>query len=109
VNAKHRKVVEAILTRPTLADIVFRDIEALLIALGCEVHEGAGSRVAFVRGSLRLYLHRPHPGKEAKRYQVESVREFPEKLNIGAVSAKGRAERELLAPGGKARSAKGAR
>jgi hypothetical protein len=69
--------------RPTLASVVFRDIEALLIACGCERDEGVGSRVAFIRGSLRLYLHRPHPGKEARRYQVESVREFPEELDIG--------------------------
>lgn len=40
-----------------------------------EVREGNGSRVVFeLEEGGRLYLHRPHPGKEAKKYQVEEVR-----------------------------------
>jgi hypothetical protein len=46
----------------------------LIIGLGGEVREQAGSRVAFDLNGRRLYLHRPHPSKEAKRYQVEEVR-----------------------------------
>lgn len=38
--------------------------------------EGRGSRVAFKLGKARIFLHRPHPGKEAMKYQIESVREF---------------------------------
>ncbi|WP_338862526.1 hypothetical protein [Mycetohabitans rhizoxinica] len=30
----------------------------------------------------RRYLHRPHPGKEAKRYQVESLRDWFIELGI---------------------------
>ena len=83
MRTKHRKLVAAIFATPTSASIVFTAIESLLLALGCEREEGAGSRVAFIHGATRLYLHRPHPGKEAKRYQVESVREFLEALRIG--------------------------
>ena len=82
MKTKHRKVLTAIFTKPTPASIVFADIEALLAAVGCELEEGAGSRVAFIRGTARLYMHRPHPGKEAKRYQVEAVREFLETQEI---------------------------
>ena len=82
MKTKHRKVLAAIFTKPTPASIVFADIEALLAAVGCEMEEGAGSRVAFIRGTARLYMHRPHPGKEAKRYQVEAVREFLETQEI---------------------------
>lgn len=28
----------------------------------------------------RIYMHRPHPEKEAKRYQVEQFREFLQRL-----------------------------
>ncbi|MFZ5835662.1 MAG: type II toxin-antitoxin system HicA family toxin [Pseudomonadota bacterium] len=38
--------------------------------------EGKGSRVAFVIKGVRADFHRPHPGKNAKRYQIRAVREF---------------------------------
>lgn len=82
MKTKHRKVLAAVYTRPTLSSIVFADVEALLLAIGCEIEKGAGSRVAFIRGNARLYMHRPHPGKEAKRYQIEEARAFLERLEI---------------------------
>jgi hypothetical protein len=74
MKAKHRKTLEAIFKRPTNGGIVFADIESLVIALGGEIWEGSGSRVAFELNDRRRYLHRPHPGKDARRYQVEEVR-----------------------------------
>jgi hypothetical protein len=50
--------------------------EVLLIALGCQVIEGRGSRVRFVFNCMITAFHRPHPAKEAKPYQVEQAREF---------------------------------
>jgi hypothetical protein len=82
MQAKHRKTVAAIFAQPTRANIRFADIEALLTALGGELDEGAGSRVSFTLHDERLHLHRPHPGKEAKRYQVEQTREFLERLGV---------------------------
>jgi hypothetical protein len=38
--------------------------------------------VSFTLHDERLHLHRPHPGKEAKRYQVEQTREFLERLGV---------------------------
>ncbi|OGW44384.1 MAG: pilus assembly protein HicB [Nitrospirae bacterium RBG_13_41_22] len=82
MKAKHRRTLEAIFATPTRAGIVFSDIEALMIAIGGEVREGEGSRVAFeLKGSWR-YLHRPHPGKEAKKYQVEELREWLKYLEV---------------------------
>jgi len=84
VNRKQRKVFDSILRIPTLATIKFSDIEKLLISLGAKVIEGRGSRVAFVfPNSLKWEEHRPHPNKEAKKYQVESVRDFLQKLGYG--------------------------
>ncbi|GAA0712255.1 type II toxin-antitoxin system HicA family toxin [Dokdonella soli] len=82
MKARHRKTLEAIFSKPTRANIVFADIEALLLSLDGEVREGAGSRVAFGLAGSRHYLHRPHPGKEAKRYQVEDLRAWFTELGI---------------------------
>lgn len=82
MNSKHRKTLQAVFTRPTPASVVFSDIEALVKALGGEVVERAGSRVKIVLKGLEWRCHRPHPGKEARRYQVEEAREFFERAGV---------------------------
>jgi len=76
MNRKHQKTLRAIFSVPTSASINFADIEKLLIALGAEATEGRGSRLGFVLNNQKLFVHRPHPAKEAKKYQVENFREF---------------------------------
>jgi hypothetical protein len=76
MKARHRKTLEYLFARPTRSGVIFAEIEALVVALGGEVREGNGSRVAFELAGTRKYLHRPHPGKEAKKYQVEALREW---------------------------------
>jgi hypothetical protein len=80
MNAKHRKTLIAILSRPTSTSIVFADIEALIKALGGSISEREGSRVKIEIKGEQWRCHRPHPGKEAKRYQVEEVRELLERV-----------------------------
>ncbi len=82
MKGKHRRTLEAIFATPTRSGIVFSDIEALVTAIGGEVREGEGSRVAFELKGSRRYLHRPHPGKEAKKYQVEELREWLRYLEV---------------------------
>ena len=82
MNSKHRKTLAAIFGKPTSASIVFSDIEALIKALGGSVHEREGSRVKLVLGGNEWRCHRPHPGKEAKRYQVEEARALLEQAGI---------------------------
>ncbi len=67
---------------PTSGTLHWADIEALLIAVGCEVVEGRGSRVRFVKGQELESFHRPHPAKEAKKYQVEAARAFLTRLGV---------------------------
>ncbi len=74
MNSKHRKTLEAIFSKPTSASLEWARIEALLLAVGCELIEGRGSRVRFVHGQHVGTFHRPHPAKEAKPYQVEDAR-----------------------------------
>ena len=82
MNTRHRKTLRTIFAKPTSATIVFADIEALLVALGGEVHEREGSRVKIIIASEQWRCHRPHPGKEAKRYQVEEIRELLERIGV---------------------------
>ena len=82
MKAKHRRTLEAIFTRPTRGGILFVDIEALVLALNGEIREGDGSRVVFELNGKRKYMHRPHPGKEAKKYQVEDIRAWFQELEV---------------------------
>ena len=82
MNAKQRKTLAAIFARPTSASIVFADIETLIKALGGTVIEREGSRVRIELRGEQWRCHRPHPGKEAKRYQVEEARELLERAGV---------------------------
>jgi hypothetical protein len=82
MKAKHRRTLDAIFTRPTRGGIVFADIEALVLALNGEIREGDGSRVVFELNGKRKYLHRPHPGKEGKKYQVEDIRAWFQEMEV---------------------------
>ena len=76
MNTKHLKTLSAIFDTPTRANITFSDMESMVKAMGGEVIEREGSRVILsVAGGL-WHAHRPHPGREAKKYQVESFRNF---------------------------------
>jgi hypothetical protein len=61
---------------------VFSHIEALVIAVGGDVREGEGSRVVVEIEGSRKYLHCPHRGREAKKYQVEELREWFIQLEV---------------------------
>jgi len=82
MNARHRRTLGALFSTPTPASVQWVDIERLLLALGCRIIEGSGSRVRFERDGRVAIFHRPHPGKEAKRYQVRDARDYVERLGI---------------------------
>lgn len=80
MNSKHRKALSAVFAEPVSGTIEWAAIESLLIAVGCKVIEG--SRVRFEKGSKVASFHRPHPEKEAKRYQVKDARNYLTQLGI---------------------------
>lgn len=82
MNSKQRKTLIAVFRDPVSAGIEWSDIEKLLIAAGAELVEGRGSRVRFVKGDMIETFHRPHPEKEAKRYQVRAARAFLQRIGI---------------------------
>jgi len=83
MKSKHAKTLRALFTKPTLATIAFSDIESLIIALGGTVSEGDGSRVGLYLGKDTVkHAHRPHPGKETKKYLVEEIRAWLEHQGV---------------------------
>ena len=82
VNGRQKKTLSTVFADPVSGTIAWADIESLLIAVGCEVIEGNGSRVRFnFRGEIASF-HRPHPAKEAKRYQVKDARRFLTQIGV---------------------------
>lgn len=76
MNSTHRKTLAEIFSLPVSGSLEWRKIEALFTASGAERIEGNGSRVSFILNGEKADFHRPHPGKEAKRYQVKDARDF---------------------------------
>jgi hypothetical protein len=76
MNAKHEKTLDAIFANPVSGSIKWRDVEALLIALGAEMSEGSGSRVRFTLSGQTLFLHRSHPAPDTRRWAIRDIREF---------------------------------
>ena len=82
VNSKQARTLKAIFADPVSGTVEWAAIEKLLAAVGCEVVEGSGSRVRFVKDGMVESFHRPHPEKEAKRYQVRAAREYLVRLGV---------------------------
>jgi hypothetical protein len=82
MDNKHRKVLEALFEKPERANLDWKDIEALLLALGAEISEGNGSRVRVALKGVRAVFHRPHPRKVANKGTVKSVRRLLEAAGV---------------------------
>lgn len=82
MKSKHIRLLSKIFATPTSGTLVWSEIEALLVSLGCEVEEKAGSAIKIFHGDDLLFLHRPHPQKEAKKYQVREVAAFLTKIGV---------------------------
>jgi hypothetical protein len=76
VSKKHRSTLQAVFDDPVRSNIAWRDVEAMLVALGAEITEGAGSRVRIALNGVRAVFHRPHPQKETDKGAIRSLRRF---------------------------------
>lgn len=76
MNCRQRRTLEAIFARPTLATVVWADVESLLRAIGASISQGKGLRVRVEFNGERAVFHEPHPEKEAAKGAVEAVRDF---------------------------------
>lgn len=82
MNSKRKKTLKQVFQEPVLGAVAWADVEALLLAAGAELIEGSGSRVRFCKGREVETFHRPHPAKEAKRYQIRAARNFLQRIGV---------------------------
>ena len=82
MNNKQRKTLAAVFTDPVPGTIEWAAVESLLLAAGVRRIEGRGSRVRFEKDGQIESFHRPHPTKEAKRYQVRAARAFLKRIGV---------------------------
>ena len=76
MKRRHQRTLERIFARPTSGTIPWSDIESLFKALGADVSERAGSRVAVVLfGEVRVF-HRPHPSPDTDKGAINSIRDW---------------------------------
>ena len=72
--SKMKKLIKRLKLKPN--DFGFDEAETLLTALGFRKSNkgtSSGSRVGFIKGNTKINLHRPHPRKELKRYQIDDI------------------------------------
>ncbi len=76
MNKKHRQILKDIFENPVRSNILWSDVEKLLIALGADLSEGRGSRIRIALNGVRAVFHRPHPRKETDKGAIVSMRRF---------------------------------
>ena len=76
MNSKQKKILDTVFSNPVRSNIVWSDIEKMLMALGAEISEGNGSWVRIALNGVRAVFHRPHPEKETDKGAVVSLRRF---------------------------------
>ena len=82
MRRKHRKTLNAIFRHPTQSGVRWDDIESLFMACSAHIEEREGFRVYVELNDVAGHFHRPHPGKEARKRAVESVRRFLDATGI---------------------------
>ena len=78
MKPKHSKTLERIFSKPVSANIKWKDIEALFVALGAEVSEREGSRVGVVLFNEVRIFHRPHPTPTTDKGAISNIRKWLE-------------------------------
>ena len=82
ISSRHHRTLERIFTRPTPSDIRWSEIESLLLAVGVEIEERSGSRVALIGDGRVLVVHRPHPQPVTARDTVRDLMRFLTSIGV---------------------------
>lgn len=78
MKQKHTRTLAAVFSRPMSGSISWSDIESLFRALGADIQEREGSRIAVVLfGEVRVF-HRPHPAPDTDKGAIASIRKWLE-------------------------------
>ncbi|NIM40158.1 MAG: addiction module toxin, HicA family [Hydrogenophaga sp.] len=84
MKRSHERTLKQLWAHPVSANLAWKDIEALFRALGADVSEREGSRVAVVLfGEVKVF-HRPHPSPHTDKGAVASVRRWLEQHGVKA-------------------------
>jgi hypothetical protein len=82
MKRKHLATLGQIFARPVSGSVRWKDVEALFVALGAEVSEREGSRLAvFLFGEVRVF-HRPHPSPNTDKGALASIRKWLESHGV---------------------------
>jgi hypothetical protein len=76
MRGRHRSTLQAIFADPVRANVLWADVEALLVAAGASISQGRGSRVRISLNGVDAVFHRPHPAKETDKGALRSLRRF---------------------------------
>ena len=76
MNSKQSKTLKNIFSQPTKSNINWEDIEKFMLSIGAKIKEGKGSAGVFILKSKIFPFHRPHPQKEAKKYQIQNYQNY---------------------------------
>ena len=82
LNKKHIKTLNSIFEIPVRSNVLWTDVEKLLLALGSEMSEGRGSRIRIFLNGVRAVFHLSHPQKEIDKGALKSIRKFLEEAEV---------------------------
>ena len=82
MNAKQRRTLQLIFTKPVPSSVPWGDIMALFRALDATITQGRGSRIRVELNGHDATFHTPHPRPVADQGRVRAVREFLEKAEM---------------------------
>ena len=72
--SKRDKLIKKLKSKPK--DFTFGEVESLLYSFGAKKSnkgKTSGSKVRFTIGDTEIDLHKPHPQKELKPYQINEI------------------------------------
>jgi hypothetical protein len=80
---RKEKLIERLKSNPK--DFTFDEMKNALELLGFEMSnkgKTSGSRIKFLKGTIPIILHKPHPRKELLEYQIKQVLEILEREDL---------------------------
>ncbi len=82
MQKKHQQTLDAIYSQPVSGTVKWQEIESLFIALGAELREREGSRVAVLLHDEKYIFHRPHPRPTVDKAAVKAIKIWLLRLGI---------------------------
>ncbi len=76
MNNRHRRILRQLFARPVTRNLTWRQVASLLTALGFELEERSGSRIAVIQCGHVYVMHVPHPDPHLKPYAVRQPAQF---------------------------------